>query len=174
MLNCCICIVELGVEDIEKCRVCNVGFHNECICSWIKEHDTCPHCRSPMYGNMLLNNKTILHYFTKIKTSNRLIFDTDENINRDIYALQEFDNYPRLITMIQPPPEHLTDKIRYYIDVIRKNRLDALFGHLLTVPTFDKLECNSRLRVILPRIPDTEFDEVILYVFIAFRSGNFP
>lgn len=172
MATCCICILELIPNDIEKCRVCNQGFHNECICNWIAEHDTCPHCRSTMYGNMLLNNKTIIHYFTKIKTSNRLIFDTDANIDGDIYTLTQLDNYPRLITMIQPPSTNLHDKIKHYINIIKEHRLERLFNHLLIVPTLAKLECHSKLRIIIPQEPDTDFDEIILYVFIAFRNGG--
>ncbi|KAK5086059.1 hypothetical protein LTR70_007501 [Exophiala xenobiotica] len=46
--ECSICMdnVELGTEV--TVLPCNHWFHFECIESWLKEHDTCPHCRKPI------------------------------------------------------------------------------------------------------------------------------
>jgi len=46
--ECSICMdrVELGTEV--TVLPCNHWFHFECIESWLKEHDTCPHCRNPI------------------------------------------------------------------------------------------------------------------------------
>lgn len=46
--ECSICMdnVDLGTEV--TVLPCNHWFHFECIESWLKEHDTCPHCRKPI------------------------------------------------------------------------------------------------------------------------------
>ncbi|KIW72692.1 hypothetical protein PV04_00869 [Phialophora macrospora] len=46
--ECSICMdnVELGQEV--TVLPCNHWFHGECVTSWLKEHDTCPHCRKPI------------------------------------------------------------------------------------------------------------------------------
>lgn len=43
--ECSICMdpVELGTEVTEL--PCKHWFHGECIESWLKQHNTCPHCR---------------------------------------------------------------------------------------------------------------------------------
>ncbi|KIW90577.1 uncharacterized protein Z519_09224, partial [Cladophialophora bantiana CBS 173.52] len=42
----CMNNVELGSEV--TVLPCNHGFHEECVTSWLKEQDTCPHCRKPI------------------------------------------------------------------------------------------------------------------------------
>ena len=46
--ECSICMdnVELGSEV--TFLPCNHWFHGDCVISWLKEHDTCPHCRKPI------------------------------------------------------------------------------------------------------------------------------
>lgn len=46
--ECSICMdsVEMGTEV--TILPCTHWFHFECIQSWLKEHDTCPHCRKPI------------------------------------------------------------------------------------------------------------------------------
>ena len=46
--ECSICMdnVEIGTEV--TVLPCQHWFHFECIESWLKEHDTCPHCRKPI------------------------------------------------------------------------------------------------------------------------------
>lgn len=46
--ECSICMdnVEIGTEVAHL--PCTHWFHYECIESWLKEHDTCPHCRKPI------------------------------------------------------------------------------------------------------------------------------
>jgi E3 ubiquitin-protein ligase RNF115/126 len=46
--ECSICMdnVELGSEV--TVLPCNHWFHGDCVTSWLKEHDTCPHCRKPI------------------------------------------------------------------------------------------------------------------------------
>lgn len=48
MAECSICMdnVEVGTEV--TILPCQHWFHFECIESWLKEHDTCPHCRKPI------------------------------------------------------------------------------------------------------------------------------
>jgi E3 ubiquitin-protein ligase RNF115/126 len=49
--ECSICMdsVELGNEV--TLLPCNHWFHGDCVTSWLKEHDTCPHCRKPISNN---------------------------------------------------------------------------------------------------------------------------
>lgn len=46
--ECSICMdnVELG-SDVTFLP-CNHWFHGDCVVAWLKEHDTCPHCRKPI------------------------------------------------------------------------------------------------------------------------------
>ena len=46
--ECSICMdnVELG-NDVAVLP-CDHWFHGDCVTSWLKEHDTCPHCRKPI------------------------------------------------------------------------------------------------------------------------------
>ncbi|KAJ9608616.1 hypothetical protein H2200_006387 [Cladophialophora chaetospira] len=46
--ECSICMdnVELGQEV--TVLPCDHWFHGDCVTSWLKEHDTCPHCRNPI------------------------------------------------------------------------------------------------------------------------------
>lgn len=46
--ECSICMenVEIGTEVTTL--PCNHWFHKDCVVAWLKEHDTCPHCRKPI------------------------------------------------------------------------------------------------------------------------------
>jgi E3 ubiquitin-protein ligase RNF115/126 len=46
--TCSICMdnVELGAEVMTL--PCNHWFHENCVVTWLKEHETCPHCRQPI------------------------------------------------------------------------------------------------------------------------------
>lgn len=46
--ECSICMdnVELGLDV--TVLPCNHWFHRDCVVAWLKEHDTCPHCRKPI------------------------------------------------------------------------------------------------------------------------------
>ncbi len=46
--ECSICMenVEIGNNVTEL--PCNHWFHGDCVVAWLKEHDTCPHCRKPI------------------------------------------------------------------------------------------------------------------------------
>lgn len=46
--ECSICMdnVELGSDVTEL--PCSHWFHGDCVVAWLKEHDTCPHCRKPI------------------------------------------------------------------------------------------------------------------------------
>lgn len=46
--ECSICMdgVEIGQEVTTL--PCNHWFHGDCVASWLREHDTCPHCRAPI------------------------------------------------------------------------------------------------------------------------------
>ena len=46
--ECSICMdnVEIGTEVTTL--PCGHWFHEDCVVAWLKEHDTCPHCRKPI------------------------------------------------------------------------------------------------------------------------------
>lgn len=54
--ECTICIDELHVGDEVTVLPCKHWFHGECVTLWLKEHNTCPICRSPIEGGNRNNN----------------------------------------------------------------------------------------------------------------------
>lgn len=46
--ECTICIEELHVGDEVTVLPCKHWFHGECVSLWLKEHNTCPICRTPI------------------------------------------------------------------------------------------------------------------------------
>lgn len=164
---CSICLMD--ITDVttppESCKVCNQLYHNNCICNWIKNNDTCPYCRSTMWGNMLLDSRTIIYYFTKLNTCNRLAFADGGNI------IDERDNLRKLLTIIQPPNENLITNIKHIIYRITESNLTELFKRILTVPTYAKLDCHRELAQILPNDKPDYYDICLLHVYIYFRGG---
>ena len=43
--ECSICMDEVEIGQEVTVLPCNHWFHGECVTAWLKEHDTCPHCR---------------------------------------------------------------------------------------------------------------------------------
>ena len=43
--ECSVCMDAVEVGDEVTILPCNHWFHGECVGAWLKEHDTCPHCR---------------------------------------------------------------------------------------------------------------------------------
>lgn len=46
--ECTICIDEMKEGDMATFLPCNHWFHEECVTLWLKEHNTCPICRTPI------------------------------------------------------------------------------------------------------------------------------
>ncbi|KAH7242493.1 hypothetical protein BKA59DRAFT_457071 [Fusarium tricinctum] len=46
--ECTICIDEMNEGDMATFLPCNHWFHEECVTLWLKEHNTCPICRTPI------------------------------------------------------------------------------------------------------------------------------
>lgn len=46
--ECTICIEEMHVGDEAATLPCKHWFHEECVILWLKEHNTCPICRTPL------------------------------------------------------------------------------------------------------------------------------
>ncbi|KIV89156.1 hypothetical protein PV10_08748 [Exophiala mesophila] len=46
--ECSICMEEVSLGAEVTVLPCKHWFHGECVTAWLKEHDTCPHCRSPI------------------------------------------------------------------------------------------------------------------------------
>lgn len=44
--ECSICMEEVALGNEVTVLPCKHWFHGECVTAWLKEHDTCPHCRS--------------------------------------------------------------------------------------------------------------------------------
>ncbi|KAL1899614.1 hypothetical protein Cpir12675_001383 [Ceratocystis pirilliformis] len=47
-LECTICLDQTKLGDDVIFMPCKHWFHDECLCSWLKEHNTCPMCRSTL------------------------------------------------------------------------------------------------------------------------------
>ncbi|KAJ4289095.1 hypothetical protein N0V90_011437 [Kalmusia sp. IMI 367209] len=43
--DCSICMDEVMLEEEVTELPCRHWFHHQCVSAWLKEHDTCPHCR---------------------------------------------------------------------------------------------------------------------------------
>lgn len=43
--ECSICMDNVEIGQEVTVLPCNHWFHGECVTAWLKEHDTCPHCR---------------------------------------------------------------------------------------------------------------------------------
>lgn len=43
--ECSVCMDNVSVGDEVTVLPCSHWFHGECVGAWLKEHDTCPHCR---------------------------------------------------------------------------------------------------------------------------------
>ena len=47
-VECSICMDDVEVGTEVTTLPCDHWFHDDCISHWLKEHDTCPHCRKPI------------------------------------------------------------------------------------------------------------------------------
>ncbi|KAL8814687.1 MAG: hypothetical protein Q9223_006104, partial [Gallowayella weberi] len=43
--ECSVCMDNVELGDEVTVLPCHHWFHDECVSAWLKEHDTCPHCR---------------------------------------------------------------------------------------------------------------------------------
>lgn len=43
--ECSVCMDNVNIGDEVTVLPCGHWFHGECVGAWLKEHDTCPHCR---------------------------------------------------------------------------------------------------------------------------------
>jgi E3 ubiquitin-protein ligase RNF115/126 len=46
--ECSICMDNVEIGSDVTLLPCNHWFHGDCVVAWLKEHDTCPHCRQPI------------------------------------------------------------------------------------------------------------------------------
>ncbi|KAL9072442.1 MAG: hypothetical protein Q9161_003612 [Pseudevernia consocians] len=44
--ECSVCMDAVDIGDEVTVLPCNHWFHGDCVGAWLKEHDTCPHCRA--------------------------------------------------------------------------------------------------------------------------------
>ena len=44
--ECSVCMDAVDIGDEVTILPCNHWFHGDCVGAWLKEHDTCPHCRA--------------------------------------------------------------------------------------------------------------------------------
>ena len=49
--ECTVCIDEVKIDDEVIFLPCKHWFHEECVTMWLKEHNTCPICRTPIEAN---------------------------------------------------------------------------------------------------------------------------
>ncbi|EXJ85351.1 hypothetical protein A1O1_05715 [Capronia coronata CBS 617.96] len=58
MAECSICMDNVELGDEMTVLPCNHWFHGDCVTAWLKEHDTCPHCRRPISNANVRNEQT--------------------------------------------------------------------------------------------------------------------
>jgi E3 ubiquitin-protein ligase RNF115/126 len=46
--ECSICMDDVALNQEVTVLPCKHWFHGGCVTAWLKEHDTCPHCRKPI------------------------------------------------------------------------------------------------------------------------------
>lgn len=46
--ECSICMDDVVLNQEVTVLPCKHWFHGDCVTAWLKEHDTCPHCRNPI------------------------------------------------------------------------------------------------------------------------------
>lgn len=46
--ECSICMDNVEIGNEVTVLPCNHWFHGDCVASWLREHNTCPHCRKPI------------------------------------------------------------------------------------------------------------------------------
>ncbi|KAL2416505.1 hypothetical protein ABEF95_012846 [Exophiala dermatitidis] len=49
--ECSICMENVELGDEVTVLPCSHWFHGACVTAWLKEHNTCPHCRRPISGS---------------------------------------------------------------------------------------------------------------------------
>lgn len=49
--ECSICMDEVNIGEEVTVLPCKHWFHHTCVGAWLKEHDTCPHCRKGISQN---------------------------------------------------------------------------------------------------------------------------
>ena len=86
--DCPVCIgeymTEVGIDKINICKPCNHPFCRNCLCTWIKDHDTCPTCKGEIKSILVEKNieKSIDAYCVEnniqSKSLNFLINDLDD------------------------------------------------------------------------------------------------
>ena len=86
--DCPVCIgeytTEVGIDKINICKPCNHPFCRDCLCTWIKDHDTCPTCKGDIKSILVEKNieKSIDSYCIDNnippKNLNNLINDLDD------------------------------------------------------------------------------------------------
>ena len=58
--DCPVCIgeytTEVGIDKINICKPCNHPFCRDCLCTWIKDHDTCPTCKGEIKSILVEKN----------------------------------------------------------------------------------------------------------------------
>lgn len=48
-LPCSVCLTEFILGEPVRNLACKHLFHDQCIITWLEQHDNCPLCRTPIY-----------------------------------------------------------------------------------------------------------------------------
>jgi uncharacterized protein YegL len=113
--DCPVCIseytTEVSIDKINICKPCNHPFCRDCLCTWIKDHDTCPTCKGEIKSILVEKNieKSIDTYCVdnnlQPKSLNFLINDLDDLSQFIFQPSQQFvpnifnENIPRIFEL---------------------------------------------------------------------------
>lgn len=56
--ECSVCMDSVNIGDEVTVLPCSHWFHGDCVGAWLKEHDTCPHCRQGIMPKDSSNTQT--------------------------------------------------------------------------------------------------------------------
>lgn len=79
--ECCICLEPFCVEEkLKQSATCNHIFHEHCISTWIKDHNTCPKCRTTLFYMPPATTRTIPleTFISYIRLTNENAADEDD------------------------------------------------------------------------------------------------
>ena len=110
-MECAICLDT--INDEFKLLHCNHYFHQECIDIWLKNHNTCPYCRTMVkYIIVKVKRKTYKLYINKTN----LVFEKNNVINQIEFSNIKTIKYngKKKITIIKKELNNTLSKLKLF------------------------------------------------------------